>query len=156
MRVTKLPGRGAPQRGRLVQVRRPHHLGQPRYTCRQVWNKQRKDEILLDVQDVAVGYETRMRWNEASRWVWSETTAHEPRWSPPTTSPPRRPVRAERGGHFEFCRRLAPVLDGRGEVPVRPAEVIEPVRIIGVLHAGHHQRDRYGGHASSPGADHWE
>ena len=25
----------------------------------------------------------------------------------------------------------------------------------GVLHAGHHQWDRYGGHASGPGADHW-
>lgn len=52
-----------------------------------------------------------------------------------------------------FCRRLAP-LDGRGEVPVRPGEVIEQVRIIGVLHAGHHQWDRYGGHAFGPGADH--
>src|SRR5271169_4234332 len=41
------------------------------------------------------------------------------------------PVRAERGGYLEFCRRLAPVLDGRAEVPVRPAEVIEPVRIMG-------------------------
>jgi hypothetical protein len=38
---------------------------------------------------------------------------------------------------------------------VRPREVIEPVRIIGVLHAGHYQRDRYGGHAFGPGADHW-
>jgi len=47
------------------------------------------------------------------------------------------------------------VLDGRGEVTVRPEEVIEPVRIMGVLHAGHHQWDRYGGHASGPGADHW-
>ena len=65
------------------------------------------------------------------------------------------PVRAERGGYLEFCRRLAPVLDGRAEVPVRPAEVIEPVRIMGVLHAGHHQWDQYGGHASGPGTDHW-
>ncbi len=53
-------------------------LRNPRYTGRQVWNKQRKDEVLLDVRDVAAGYETRMRWNEAGRWVWSETTAHEP------------------------------------------------------------------------------
>ena len=64
-------------------------------------------------------------------------------------------VQAERGAYFEFCRRLAPVLDGRGEVTVRPEEVIEPVRTIGVLHAGHHQWDRYGGHAFGPGADHW-
>ena len=50
----------------------------PRYTGRQVWNKQRKDEILLDVDDVAAGYETRMRWNQASSWVWSDIIAHEP------------------------------------------------------------------------------
>src|SRR6266704_988759 len=50
----------------------------PRYTGRQVWNKQRKDEILLDVNDVAAGYETRMRWNQASSWIWSDTIAHQP------------------------------------------------------------------------------
>ena len=53
-------------------------LRNPRYTGRQVWNKQRKDEILLDVNDVARGYETRMRWNDTRQWVWSETLAHEP------------------------------------------------------------------------------
>ena len=36
-----------------------------------------------------------------------------------------------------------------------PGEVIGPVRIMGVLHAGHHHWDRYGGHASGPGTDHW-
>ncbi|HEY1003709.1 MAG TPA: recombinase family protein [Streptosporangiaceae bacterium] len=50
----------------------------PRYTGRQVWNRQRKDEILLDVNDVAAGYETRMRWNQAGSWVWSDAIAHEP------------------------------------------------------------------------------
>jgi site-specific DNA recombinase len=53
-------------------------LGNPRYTGRQVWNKQRKDEILLDVNDVARGYETRLRWNDTAQWVWSETLAQEP------------------------------------------------------------------------------
>src|SRR6266542_2024985 len=53
-------------------------LRNPRYTGRQVWNKQRKDEILLDVDDVAAGYETRMRWNEAGSWIWSDSLAHEP------------------------------------------------------------------------------
>src|SRR6266851_2590118 len=37
-----------------------------------------RDEILLDVNDVAAGYETRMRWNQASSWIWSDTIAHEP------------------------------------------------------------------------------
>jgi site-specific DNA recombinase len=53
-------------------------LRNPRYTGRQVWNKQRKDEILLDVNDVARGYETRLRWNNAEQWVWSDTIAQEP------------------------------------------------------------------------------
>ena len=53
-------------------------LRNPRYTGRQVWNKQRKDEILLDVNDLARGYETRLRWNDIGQWVWSETLAQEP------------------------------------------------------------------------------
>ena len=53
-------------------------LCNPRYTGRQVWNKQRKDEILLDVNDVAAGYETRMRWNQLGSWVWSDAIVHEP------------------------------------------------------------------------------
>ena len=72
-------------------ARNPHRTGEgwakaavrailrnPRYTGRQVWNKQRKDEILLDVNDVARGYETRLRWNDTGQWVWSESIAQEP------------------------------------------------------------------------------
>ncbi len=50
----------------------------PRYTGHQVWNRQRRDEILIDVDDVALGHETRMRWNDRSAWVWSEQPTHEP------------------------------------------------------------------------------
>ena len=46
-------------------------LMNPRYTGRQVWNKQRKDEVLLDVKNVNEGYETKLRWNDEERWVWS-------------------------------------------------------------------------------------
>ena len=53
-------------------------LANPRYTGRQVWNRQRKDEVLLDVANVADGYKTKMRWNEPGSWVWSEKTVHEP------------------------------------------------------------------------------
>ncbi|MHB8465048.1 MAG: recombinase family protein [Acidimicrobiales bacterium] len=53
-------------------------LGNPRYTGRQVWNRQRRDEVLLDVEDVALGHETKMRWNDPSDWVWSTEQAHEP------------------------------------------------------------------------------
>ena len=72
-------------------ARNPHRTGEgwaksavrailrnPRYTGRQVWNKQRKDEVLLDVNDVARGYETRLRWNDTGQWVWSDTIAQEP------------------------------------------------------------------------------
>lgn len=49
----------------------------PRYTGRQVWNKQRKDEVLIDVDDVALGHTTKMRWNDRDTWVWSEHQVHE-------------------------------------------------------------------------------
>ncbi len=50
----------------------------PRYTGRQVWNKQRKDEVLIDVEDVSLGHDVRQRWNERDEWVWSESAVHEP------------------------------------------------------------------------------
>ena len=48
----------------------------PRYTGREVWNRQRKQEVLLDVEDVALGYVTKLRWNPADAWVWSDHPAH--------------------------------------------------------------------------------
>jgi DNA invertase Pin-like site-specific DNA recombinase len=53
-------------------------LTNPRYTGRQVWNKQRTDEVLLDVNDVALGHTPVMRWNQRDRWVTSNELAHEP------------------------------------------------------------------------------
>ncbi|WP_213456551.1 recombinase family protein [Rhizomonospora bruguierae] len=82
---------GIPSPSAADPARNPHRTGEgwaksavknilsnPRYTGRQVWNKQRKDEVLLDVNDVALGYETRMRWNDKDSWVWSDTIAHPP------------------------------------------------------------------------------
>jgi hypothetical protein len=43
-----------------------------------VWNRQRRDEVLIDVNDVALGHETKMRWNDRDDWVWSEQPTHEP------------------------------------------------------------------------------
>lgn len=51
-------------------------LQNPRYTGREVWHKQRRDEVLVDVEDVALGHESKMRWNPTSRWVWSEHQTH--------------------------------------------------------------------------------
>ena len=53
-------------------------LRNPRYTGRQVWNRQRRDETLIDVEDVALGHETKLRWNNTDEWVWSTEPSHEP------------------------------------------------------------------------------
>ena len=61
--------RDRPQRGRLAKSAFRTILTNPRCTRRQVWNKRRRTTILLDVNDVATGYETRIRWNETDRWA---------------------------------------------------------------------------------------
>jgi site-specific DNA recombinase len=53
-------------------------LMNPRYTGRQVWNRQRKDEVLIDVHDVALGHTTKLRWNEAGKWIYSDEIVHQP------------------------------------------------------------------------------
>ena len=53
-------------------------LQNPRYTGRQVWNRVRTDEVLLDVEDIALGHENRRRWNHPSEWIWSKDEAHPP------------------------------------------------------------------------------
>lgn len=52
-------------------------LKNPRYTGHQVWNKQRTDEVLLDVEDVALGYTAVTKWNDRDQWVSSEKQVHE-------------------------------------------------------------------------------
>jgi DNA invertase Pin-like site-specific DNA recombinase len=52
-------------------------LTNPRYTGFQVWNRQRRHEILISVHDVAAGHETRMRWNDRGDWVWSKEATHQ-------------------------------------------------------------------------------
>jgi site-specific DNA recombinase len=51
-------------------------LRNPRYTGHQIWNRQRRDEVLIDVDDVALGHQTRMRWNHPDQWIWSEHPTH--------------------------------------------------------------------------------
>jgi site-specific DNA recombinase len=53
-------------------------LGNPRYTGRQVWNRQRTDEVLLDVHDVTLGHVPRRRWNDPGAWVYSDHPAQPP------------------------------------------------------------------------------
>ena len=51
-------------------------LTNPRYTGRQVWNKQRKQESLVDVNDVALGHATHLAWNPREAWIFSDEQAH--------------------------------------------------------------------------------
>ena len=52
-------------------------LQNPRYTGHQVWSRQRRDEVLIDVEDVALGNASKMRWNSPDKWIWSEVQVHD-------------------------------------------------------------------------------
>ncbi|WP_079161772.1 recombinase family protein [Streptomyces fodineus] len=54
----------------------------PRYTGHEVWNKQRKEEHLLDVDDVTLGHRTHMTHNPPEEWIHSIEPAHEAIISP--------------------------------------------------------------------------
>lgn len=64
-------------RGRWAKSAVRAILINPRYTGFEVWNKQRKEEVLVDVEDVALGHQTKMRWNPVDEWVWSAEPRHE-------------------------------------------------------------------------------
>ncbi len=51
-------------------------LGNPRYTGRQVWNRQRTDTELADPADIALGHRPVQRWNLPDGWVISVRPAH--------------------------------------------------------------------------------
>ena len=57
-------------------------LTNPRYTGVAVWGRQRRDEVLVDVEDVAAGSRTLLRWNDEEAWVRSPGLAHEPLIAP--------------------------------------------------------------------------
>ena len=48
----------------------------PRYTGRQVWNRQRTDRDLADPGDIALGHKPVQRWNLPDGWVISRKPAH--------------------------------------------------------------------------------
>lgn len=63
-----------------------------------MWHKAIGHDVLIDIEDVTMGSEKRLRPNERDDWVWSAETAQEPLIDPATfrasTSEPRRPVGA--------------------------------------------------------------
>lgn len=51
-------------------------LGNPVYTGRMVWNRQRTDRILVDPDNPALGQREVSRWNNPEDWVISEQPVH--------------------------------------------------------------------------------
>ena len=51
-------------------------LANPRYTGRQVWNRQRTDFDLVDPVNTALGHRQVQRWNLPEGWVISRHPAH--------------------------------------------------------------------------------
>ena len=52
-------------------------LQNPRYTGRQLWNRQRTDKDLADPANVSLGHKDVQRWNRPDGWVISTRPAHE-------------------------------------------------------------------------------
>lgn len=95
-------------------------LTNPRYTGRQVWNRQRKDEILIDVHDVALGHTTKMRWNDQDKWIYSEQITHPPVVDDDT---------------FAQAEALLAIKNAR-QVVKRPRSSPRPYVLRGLLHCG--------------------
>ncbi|WP_051367232.1 recombinase family protein [Hamadaea tsunoensis] len=53
-------------------------LANPRYTGRQVWNRQHTDHGSLDQADDALGHAEMYRWSRVQEWTISKDTVHEP------------------------------------------------------------------------------
>jgi site-specific DNA recombinase len=51
-------------------------LANPRYTGRQVWNRQRTDRDLVDPANTGLGHRQVQRWNLPEGWVISKRPAH--------------------------------------------------------------------------------
>ncbi len=95
-------------------------LANPRYTGRQVWNRQRKDEVLIDITDVAFGHMTKMRWNDEGKWIYSDDIVH-----PPIIDDER----------FEQAQQLLAAKNAR-QVVRRPRTSPRPYALRGVLFCG--------------------
>lgn len=52
-------------------------LDNPTYLGVRVWGKQEKYEVLVNPDDVAAGYDTRMRWRDEVDWITPDCRTHE-------------------------------------------------------------------------------
>ncbi|MEU2742942.1 recombinase family protein, partial [Streptomyces sp. NPDC007095] len=53
-------------------------LQNPRYTGHQVWNRHRKEEVLIDVDDVTLGHRSQLVLNSPDKWIYSMGQTHDP------------------------------------------------------------------------------
>jgi DNA invertase Pin-like site-specific DNA recombinase len=149
---------GIPSPSAHDRARNPHRSGlawsksavrtiltNPRYTGRQVWNRQRKQEVLLDVDDVGLGHVTKMSWNPIDKRISSDRIVHPPIISDETFArapaaagrPGTRPLRAHPapGGQAlptaraPALRLLRPADAGRVEPPSALLPLPVPLRI---------------------------
>ncbi|MGG2459728.1 recombinase family protein [Streptomyces sp. RGM 3693] len=126
-------------------------LANPRYTGHEVWNKQRKDEVLLDIDDVTLGHRTKLTWNVPDQWIWSGQPVHEPLISMETFTR----TRAKRHG-----RRQQPAAERSPRTTSRPYALRGRIRcslcdrkIQGTFNHGHpHYRCRYPSEYAKSGA----
>jgi DNA invertase Pin-like site-specific DNA recombinase len=103
-------------------------LTNPRYTGRQVWNRQRRDEVLLDVHDVALGHTSKQVWNPAEKWIWSDQPAH--------------PAIVDTDTFERAQARLA--TRGKATTLVKPRSTSRPYLFRGLLYCGLCQRRMQG------------
>ena len=66
----------APGRGRVDAADGRGDPGQPRYTGRQVWNRQPSQAVLVDPANTTLGHKRVQRWNLPEGWVISKHPVH--------------------------------------------------------------------------------
>ncbi|WP_328468883.1 recombinase family protein [Actinoplanes sp. NBC_00393] len=107
-------------------------LNNPRYTGHQVWNKQRTDDVLLDVNDVALGHTAVMRWNGRERWVTSKEPVHEALIEPAT---------------FDRVQQMLATRGRTGTAPKRAHRSRHPYVFKSLIHCGVCDRKMQGQHS---------
>jgi DNA invertase Pin-like site-specific DNA recombinase len=117
-------------------------LRNPRYTGRQVWNRQRRDEVLIDVDDVALGHETNnagiqkgsgsgqptpsTNRSSAPRCSKRHNYKHAQASSEPSTASPAQPVEPTRCDGSLCVACVADACKGHGSQAARATAAATP------------------------------
>jgi site-specific DNA recombinase len=101
----------------------------PRYSGFQVWNRQSNDEVLLDVNDVALGHTSVQRRNQANKWVTSADVVHRPLVDQDT---------------FDRVQRMLPT---RGPRSAKPSRAKRSYMFKGLMYCGVCDRKKQGHHS---------